>query len=103
MRPFQYERARTLGDAARLVAGADAMAIAGGTNLLDLMKLQVETPGELVDINREKNVLHQCPDLLVTTIGPVPLPSLLSQENNCRVSDVVCKCVNDEHCVKQGA
>ena len=52
MRPFQYERARTLGDAARLVAGADAMAIAGGTNLLDLMKLQVETPGELVDINR---------------------------------------------------
>ena len=45
MRPFQYERARTLGDAARLVAGADAMAIAGGTNLLDLMKLQVETPG----------------------------------------------------------
>ena len=52
MRPFQYEHAHTLRDAARLVAGADAMAIAGGTNLLDLMKLQVETPGELVDINR---------------------------------------------------
>ena len=52
MRPFQYERARTLGDAARLVAGADAMAIAGGTNLLDLMKLQVETPGQLADVNR---------------------------------------------------
>ncbi len=29
-----------------------AMAIAGGTNLLDLMKLQVETPDQLVDINR---------------------------------------------------
>ena len=52
MRPFQYERARTLGDAARLVAGADAMAIAGGTNLLDLMKLEVETPDRLIDINR---------------------------------------------------
>ncbi|WP_120716004.1 FAD binding domain-containing protein [Tsuneonella amylolytica] len=52
MRPFQFERARTIEDAARLTAGDGAKAIAGGTNLLDLMKLQVETPGELVDVNR---------------------------------------------------
>jgi xanthine dehydrogenase YagS FAD-binding subunit len=52
MRPFQYDRARTLTDAVQITQGEDAMAIAGGTNLLDLMKLQVETPGKLADINR---------------------------------------------------
>ena len=52
MRPFQYDRARTLTDAAQITQGEDAMAIAGGTNLLDLMKLQVETPRQLADINR---------------------------------------------------
>lgn len=52
MKPFQYSRARTLVDAAQMTGDSDAMAIAGGTNLLDLMKLQVETPGQLADINR---------------------------------------------------
>ena len=51
MRPFAYERSHSVADAARAIAGDDAMAIAGGTNLLDLMKLQVETPGRLADIN----------------------------------------------------
>jgi xanthine dehydrogenase YagS FAD-binding subunit len=32
--------------------GADIRFIAGGTTLLDLMKLNVETPGRLIDINR---------------------------------------------------
>src|SRR6201982_1957334 len=32
--------------------GADVRFIAGGTTLLDLMKLNVETPGRLIDINR---------------------------------------------------
>ena len=52
MRPFHYQRARTLDDATRLVSQDSTVAIAGGTNLLDLMKLQVETPGELADVNR---------------------------------------------------
>lgn len=51
MRPFEYSRADDLDHAARLTA-AGARPIAGGTNLLDLMKLEVETPGALVDINR---------------------------------------------------
>jgi xanthine dehydrogenase YagS FAD-binding subunit len=50
MRSFTYERADTP-DAAVRAAGA-ARFIAGGTNLLDLMKLQVETPAKLVDISR---------------------------------------------------
>src|SRR3954451_17966125 len=52
MRPFAYERANTPADAAAAVARTPgAKFIAGGTNLLDLMKLQVETPTHLVDLN----------------------------------------------------
>ena len=51
MRPFDYRRAASLEEAsARLDPGARI--IAGGTNLLDLMKLQVMTPEALVDITR---------------------------------------------------
>ena len=52
MRPFAYTRARTLEDAAQMLSEDTATTIAGGTNLLDLMKLQVETPDSLTDINR---------------------------------------------------
>ncbi len=50
MRPFRYTRAEGVAQAARSSRGG-ARPIAGGTNLLDLMKLEVETPDELVDIN----------------------------------------------------
>jgi xanthine dehydrogenase YagS FAD-binding subunit len=51
MRPFSYERAKTPGEAAAAVARTPgAKFIAGGTNLLDLMKLQIETPTHLVDV-----------------------------------------------------
>ena len=52
MRPFTFERASTPAEAAAAVARQPgAKFIAGGTNLLDLMKLQVETPQHLVDVN----------------------------------------------------
>ncbi len=47
MKAFDYARAGQLSDA----TGSDARLIAGGTNLLDLMKLEVETPARLLDIN----------------------------------------------------
>jgi xanthine dehydrogenase YagS FAD-binding subunit len=53
MKAFTYERPASVADAARAVAGQpNARFIAGGTNLLDLMKLQIETPTHLVDVNR---------------------------------------------------
>jgi xanthine dehydrogenase YagS FAD-binding subunit len=52
MKEFTYTRASGAQDAARDARGDDAKFIAGGTNLLDLMKLQIETPGHLIDINR---------------------------------------------------
>lgn len=52
MKPFTYERATSPAAAAAALARVDgAKAIAGGTNLLDLMKLQIETPTHLVDVN----------------------------------------------------
>ncbi len=55
MKTFTYERAQTPAGAAASLAGTPgAKLIAGGTNLLDLMKLQVEMPAHLIDINRLK-------------------------------------------------
>ncbi|MGL3214011.1 FAD binding domain-containing protein [Bradyrhizobium sp. BR 1433] len=52
MRSFSYERAAAPGAAAAAAAGtANAKFIAGGTNLLDLMKLEIETPAHLIDVN----------------------------------------------------
>lgn len=52
MKAFTYERARSLQDAATSFASKpSARFIGGGTNLLDLMKLEVETPGHLIDVN----------------------------------------------------
>jgi xanthine dehydrogenase YagS FAD-binding subunit len=53
MRAFTYERPETPAQAAAAVARTpNAKFIAGGTNLLDLMKLEIETPSHLVDVNR---------------------------------------------------
>ena len=50
---FQYSRANDVADAVRQIA-ADPTAkfIAGGTNLIDLMKEDVERPSRLIDISR---------------------------------------------------
>jgi xanthine dehydrogenase YagS FAD-binding subunit len=52
MKSFTYERARSPAEAAAAAAHMDgAKFIAGGTNLLDLMKLEIETPAHLIDVN----------------------------------------------------
>ncbi|KHL26280.1 molybdopterin dehydrogenase [Croceibacterium mercuriale] len=51
MRPFTYQRVATAAEAAAAVAGnPGAKFLAGGTNLLDLMKLEIERPAHLVDV-----------------------------------------------------
>jgi xanthine dehydrogenase YagS FAD-binding subunit len=52
MRTFAYEKAETPQAAVETALEGDTKFIAGGTNLLDLMKLQIETPAKLVDISR---------------------------------------------------
>jgi len=63
VRPFEYERAADVGGAVARVAGRpDAVFLAGGTNLLDHMKLGIASPGLLVDVTR----------LPLDTIEPLP-------------------------------
>jgi xanthine dehydrogenase YagS FAD-binding subunit len=52
MKSFSYERARSPAEAAAAAIRVDgAKFIAGGTNLLDLMKLEIEAPSHLIDVN----------------------------------------------------
>ncbi|CAN5167317.1 xanthine dehydrogenase family protein subunit M [soil metagenome] len=52
MKAFTYERADSVRAAAQAAAEPGTKLIAGGTNLLDLMKLQIEAPSRIVDIGR---------------------------------------------------
>ena len=52
MRPFTYERATDARAAVAVAAQTGAKFISGGTNLLDLMKLEIERPAHLIDISR---------------------------------------------------
>ncbi|MFC3711200.1 FAD binding domain-containing protein [Sphingoaurantiacus capsulatus] len=55
MKAFTYERAKSPADAAAIVGrNPQAKFLAGGTNLLDLMKLEIETPTHLVDVQELK-------------------------------------------------
>jgi xanthine dehydrogenase YagS FAD-binding subunit len=50
---FQYARATDVADALRQIVGnPGAKLVAGGTNLIDLMKMEVERPAKLIDITR---------------------------------------------------
>ena len=52
MKSFTYERARSPAEAAAAASRKPGSKfVAGGTNLLDLMKLQIETPAHLIDVN----------------------------------------------------
>jgi xanthine dehydrogenase YagS FAD-binding subunit len=64
MRAFTYERAISAQDAAaKAQETPGAKFIAGGTNLLDLMKLEIETPRHLIDVNGlEFNKIEKTPD-----------------------------------------
>ncbi|MEZ5649915.1 MAG: xanthine dehydrogenase family protein subunit M [Burkholderiaceae bacterium] len=52
MKAFSYEKATSPAQAAARAADVKGSKfIAGGTNLLDLMKLEIETPAHLIDVN----------------------------------------------------
>jgi xanthine dehydrogenase YagS FAD-binding subunit len=75
MKDFDYARAYTRADATSH-SGAGAQIIAGGTNLLDLMKLEVMSPDKVVDINRLD--LHQ---ITPTDAGGLRIGALVSNSD----------------------
>ncbi|WP_201585982.1 FAD binding domain-containing protein [Psychrobacter jeotgali] len=76
MKRFEYLRANTPQQAANYANPKDAFFIAGGTNLLDLMKLEIETPTQLVDVNRLE--LEQIED---TAEGGLRIGTLVSNSD----------------------
>lgn len=64
MQPFEYQRATDPQQAiTALASSSHARFLAGGTNLVDLMKQHVETPTQLVDINRlDLAAIEELPD-----------------------------------------
>ena len=64
MKPFRYERADDVSAAVAMLAKAPQAAfLAGGTNLVDLMKLQVATPDTLIDVRRlTSDRIEELPD-----------------------------------------
>ena len=52
MNPFNYHRPTSVGEAVRLGSRSGARYIAGGTNLVDLMKEHVERPSQLIDLSK---------------------------------------------------
>jgi xanthine dehydrogenase YagS FAD-binding subunit len=63
MNRFEYVRADSVAEAIRALAAPDAQALAGGTNLVDLMKYDVARPARLVDINRlPLRTIEEAPD-----------------------------------------
>jgi xanthine dehydrogenase YagS FAD-binding subunit len=66
MQPFQFTRATSVDQAIKTQAAAQARFLAGGTNLIDMMKLDVERPSSIIDINA----------LALSTITPTPAGGL---------------------------
>ena len=64
MKPFRYERAADVSWAVAMMADAPQAAfLAGGTNLVDLMKLQVAAPDTLIDVRRlTSDRIEELPD-----------------------------------------
>lgn len=76
MRAFTYERPDTVASAIAAASQPGATYIAGGTNLLDLMKIDVEQPTHLVDISR-----LPLGDVTDTPDGGLRIGALVSNSN----------------------
>ena len=62
MKSFTYHRPANAAEAAKLAAEPGAKILGGGTNLLDLMKLEIEQPSKLIDITRLPSAVEDTKD-----------------------------------------
>ncbi len=84
MKSFDYVSAETPEAAIMQAGGPSTKYIAGGTNLIDLMKLQVETPDRLVDISRLNLSEIASTDAGGLSIGALVLNSDLAADERVR-------------------
>ncbi len=74
MQPFTYTKAKTNKEAiAAISANSNAKFIGGGTNLVDLMKMNIETPQQLIDITSlDLKKLKHCQTEMCALVHLVP-------------------------------
>ena len=77
MNPFHYERATAPDAAIHAAAAPSAAFLAGGTNLVDLMKYGVEFPSTLVDINHLSSSAPALNQVTATPDGGVTIGALV--------------------------
>ena len=76
MKPFRYERAADIPAACASAVRPSAKFIAGGTNLVDLMKEDVERPTRLIDISRlPLTKVEETPDGVLLKAAPLFPPT----------------------------
>lgn len=95
MIPFTYDRPETVSKAIKTLSGYDdGRFLAGGTNLLDLMKLQIEQPTHLIDIKRlPLNTIEQTPEGGLSIGALVTNAKLASDERVIRHYEVLSRAI----------
>ncbi|TSD64886.1 xanthine dehydrogenase family protein subunit M [Inquilinus sp. KBS0705] len=88
MKQFQYVRANTREGAIAAISKPGTKIIAGGTNLVDLMKRGVTAPDKLVDITHLplKDISESQGNVMTMTVGALALNSVVAE--NARVKDL---------------
>jgi xanthine dehydrogenase YagS FAD-binding subunit len=82
MSPFRYSRASDVAQAVTDATKKRAKFLGGGTNLIDLMKMGVETPDSLIDINRLPFAkVEELPDAAGVRIGAMVRNSDLAEHS----------------------
>jgi xanthine dehydrogenase YagS FAD-binding subunit len=62
MRPFEYHRAADPAEALSIARASPARYLGGGTNLVDLMRQNIEAPAALVDVSRLPGAIEETPN-----------------------------------------
>jgi xanthine dehydrogenase YagS FAD-binding subunit len=62
MRPFEYRRAADPSEALSIAGRESARYLGGGTNLVDLMRQNIEAPAALVDVSRLPGIIEETPN-----------------------------------------
>src|SRR2546428_12346433 len=73
MYSFNYQRAKSVDDAAKVIAkNAEAMLLAGGQSVIAAMKLRLAKPSDLVDLGTVKGLSGIKADSKAVTVGAMP-------------------------------
>ncbi|MFT3698990.1 MAG: xanthine dehydrogenase family protein subunit M [Kofleriaceae bacterium] len=97
MTPFSYLRPATNAEAIKALSEPDTMALAGGTTLVDLMRLEVMRPARVVDLG------GLALDKITTNAGSITLGALATNTDVAEHPDVIAKLPALSDAIRAGA